>query len=129
VLYLPERLAEAARNGDVSQTRDILAQLPEGAPSCVQNKDGWTALHYAASEGHLEVCQLLLNARGDANVELPDFSTPLMLAVEEGRLPVAELLLKNGARWQSKDEAGFTAMDRCAPDLRPEFETSVQQLT
>lgn len=127
VLLLPERLADAAQRGDVELTAHCLSELPDGAPVCVKDKFGWMSLHYAASGGHFEVCKLLLEARGDANVELPDFSTPIMLAVEEGNIPVAKLLLQHGARTRSKDEAGFTVMDRCAPGVLQEFTTCVQQ--
>lgn len=126
VLLLPERLADGARRGDVELIRECILELPEGAPVCVKDKYGWTSLHYAVSGGHFEVCQLLLEARGDANVELPDFSTPIMLAVEEGYIPAAELLLQHGARTRSKDEAGFTVMDRCAPGALQEFTSCVQ---
>jgi ankyrin repeat protein len=127
VLLLPERLAEAARGGDIEMTRQCISELPAGAPVCGKDSYGWTSLHYAASGGHLELCQLLLEARGDANAEFPDFSTPIMLAVEEGNLPVAELLLQHGAKTRSKDEAGFTVLDRCAPAKLEEFKTCVQQ--
>lgn len=127
VLFLPERLAEAARRGDVEMINECISELPDGAPVCVKDMYGWTSLHYAAQAGHIEVCRLLLDARGDANAELPDFSTPIMLAVEEGNIPVAELLLQHGARIRSKDEAGFTVMDRCAPAAVDEFTNCVQQ--
>jgi len=127
VLFLPERLAEAARHGDVEMINDCISELPDGAPVCVKDKYGWTSLHYAAQGGHFEVCQLLLEARGDANAELPDFSTPIMLAVEEGNIPVAELLLQHGARTRSKDEAGFTVIDRCAPAALAQFTICVKQ--
>lgn len=127
VLFLPERLAEAARRGDVEAINECIAELPDGAPVCVKDMYGWTSLHYAAQAGHIEVCQQLLEARGDANAELPDFSTPIMLAVEEGNIPVTELLLQHGARTRSKDEAGFTVIDRCAPGALQEFTNLVQQ--
>lgn len=127
VLMLPERMAEAAQQGDVELMRQCISELPAGAPVCERDLYGWSSLHYAASSGHFEVCRLLLEARGDANAELPDFSTPIMLAVEEGNIPVAELLLQHGARTRSKDEAGFTVMERCAPGSLQEFTSCVQQ--
>merc|ERR1719263_350558 len=104
-----------------------ISEIPAGASVCEKDAYGWSSLHYAACGGHFEVSRLLLEARGDANVELPDFSTPLMLAVEEGDIPVAELLLQHGARTRAKDEAGFTVMDRCAPAALHEFTALVQQ--
>jgi len=82
---------------------------------------GWTPLHYGAAEGHTEVCRLILEYGGDKEAQLPDLSTPLMLAVDEARLDVASLLIKHGAKARGKDEAGFTALDRCAPTIRDEF--------
>lgn len=58
---------------------------------------GWSALHYSSASGQLELCKYLLSQSSDVNSTLNDFSTPLMLAVEEAHLEVAELLLKNGA--------------------------------
>lgn len=120
-------MADAARLGDTQRIEACLAELPDGAPVCVRDKYGWTALHYAAQGGQLDACKLLLHAKGDANTELPDFSTPIMLAVEEGNISVAELLLQHGARTRCKDEAGFTVLDRCAPGAMPEFKTLVQR--
>lgn len=120
-------MADAAQRGDVDLIKTCISELPDGAPVCVKDKFGWTSLHYAASGRHFELCRLLLEARGDANAELPDFSTPIMLAVEEGDIPVAKLLLQHGARTRSKDEAGFTVMDRCAPGALLEFTSCVQQ--
>lgn len=121
----PERLAEAARRGDEEATR---AYLLNGASSTVRDRHGWTPLHYAAADGHLEVCRLLLSAGADRDAQLPDLSTPLMLAVEEAQLRVASLLLQLGARAHCKDEVGFTALDRCATSIRDEFAACVQDL-
>lgn len=117
------RLGEAARCGDVEAMRECLA---DGESVGARDLDGWMPLHYAAAEGHLEACRLLLEARSDANGVLPDFSTPLMLAAEEAHISVAQLLLEGGARLQCRDEAGFTASERCAPAALDEFNRCVQ---
>lgn len=119
-----ELLAEAARRGCVEGTLECLAQ---GAPAASRDIHGWTALHYAAAEGRLEVCRVLLEFGGDIDALLPDRSTPLMLAVEEGHLHLAQLLLERGASSNCKDEAGFTALDRCAVDVIPSFKSLADQ--
>ncbi|CAE7776980.1 Mtpn, partial [Symbiodinium necroappetens] len=81
----------------------------------------WSALHYSAASGQLEVCKFLLQQGCDINSTLNDFSTPLMLAVEEGHLNVAQLLLSNGAVPWCKDETGFTAKDRCDKSIQAEL--------
>eukprot|EP00439_Symbiodinium_sp_Y106_P076881 s334_g15.t4 len=75
-------------------------------------------LSRSAFAGSQEVTQLLLEHQADPNVVLPDLSTPLMLAVDEAHLPVAQLLLQHGALTKCKDEDGFTALARCDPGLR-----------
>lgn len=70
---------------------------------------------------------MLLETGGDVDVQLPDLSTPLMLAAEEGHMAIAQLLLQRGARPWSKDEAGFTALDRCAEGVSDEFKRLVQE--
>mmetsp|Transcript_51664 Transcript_51664/g.122982 ORF Transcript_51664/g.122982 Transcript_51664/m.122982 type:complete len:330 (+) Transcript_51664:86-1075(+) len=115
-------LREAVQHGDVQTAKSLLQA--RGDDSCtggtlagLSDEYGWAPLHYAASGGHVELCEILLQARADVNATLPDFSTPLMLAVEEGKMRTARLLLDNGARTRCKDEAGFTVLERCAPGL------------
>ena len=71
-----------------------------------------TALMLAASEGHLEVVELLLNTWAYAfkNAEDSNGNTALMLAASEGHLEVVELLLKVGANKEATDNDGQTAL-------------------
>merc|ERR1719189_2304053 len=43
-------------------------------------EDGWSALHFAAKEGHLEACRTLLRHRADHQMKNSDGMTPLELA-------------------------------------------------
>ncbi|CAE7242050.1 Mtpn [Symbiodinium natans] len=95
--------------------------VAEGASVNAVDVHGWSALHYSAQSGQLEVCKFLLQQGSDINGTLNDFSTPLMLAVEEGHLNVAQLLLSNGAVPWCKDETGFTAKDRCDKSIQAEL--------
>jgi len=113
---LAARLAKAARIGDLAEVQDCLLK---GAPD--RDEHGWAALHYGAAAGHVEVCATLLAAGCDVNATLPDRSTPLMLAVEEAHLLVAQLLLESGALIGCRDDEGFTAFDRCDEDIRDGF--------
>mmetsp|Transcript_109652 Transcript_109652/g.234304 ORF Transcript_109652/g.234304 Transcript_109652/m.234304 type:complete len:165 (+) Transcript_109652:144-638(+) len=112
------RLVDGARTGDAEAVR---AAAREGASVNTPDVHGWTALHYCAANGNLEVCRILVDHCSDVNMTLPDFSTPLMLAVEEGHLPIARLLLDNGALPKCKDEDGFTAQDRCDKSIKSEL--------
>lgn len=112
------RLVQAARTGDTQAVHDAVKQ---GAAVNAPDPHGWTALHYCAASGHLEVCKVLIDHCSDVNATLPDFSTPLMLAAEEGHLSIAKFLLDNGALPKCKDEDGFTAQDRCDKNIEGEL--------
>jgi ankyrin repeat protein len=36
----------------------------------VQDEDGWTALHFAATKGHVELVELLLRSRADHAIKV-----------------------------------------------------------
>eukprot|EP00971_Amphidinium_carterae_P231368 4591576-Amphidinium_carterae.1 len=118
-------LREAVQHGDIDVARSTIEAAESIRPHeaartnvlGLSDDHGWTPLHYAAALGHLDVCEMLLQARADVNATLLDYSTPLMLAAEEGKMRTARLLLSYGAKTHCKDEAGFTVLERCAPGL------------
>lgn len=61
------------------------------------NKTGWAPLHYAATNGHLEVIQLLLDSHAYIDAESPNGTTPLMMAAHYGSAEAVKLLLQAGA--------------------------------
>lgn len=128
--HLPpaHRINQAARLGALDEVRKcLLSDIQPNTRDCA----GWAPIHYAAAEGHLDVCALLLEAnKGDVNVASPDHSTPLMLAAEEGHLHVVRLLLSfldADLHLRRKDDDGFTALDRCADSIREDFESLLTQ--
>lgn len=79
----------------------------------VPNKDGWTPLHLAARNGHLEAAQVLTRFKADVG-RTPGAScgriTPLMLAAQQGSCDMVQLLVDAGAQVEFQDKSGRTAL-------------------
>lgn len=75
------------------------------------NKPGWAPLHYAATNGHLKVMQLLLENHAFIDAQSPNGTTPLMMAAFYGSPEAVKLLLEAGADTAMKNELGLTAVD------------------
>ena len=62
-----EKLREAASNGDKNMLNRLIR---EGAEINSQNKmNGWTALHWAAKRGHLNLVCILLEHRAETSIK------------------------------------------------------------
>lgn len=75
------------------------------------NKPGWAPLHYAATNGHLEIMDLLLENHAYIDAESPNGTTPLMMAAMYGSTPAVKLLLDAGADPTLRNQLGMTAVD------------------
>jgi uncharacterized protein len=75
------------------------------------NKPGWTPLHYAATHGHLEVMNLLLENNAYIDAASPNGSTPLMMAASYGTPMAVKLLLEAGADPMLRNDLGLSAID------------------
>ncbi|HSH90821.1 MAG TPA: ankyrin repeat domain-containing protein [Ramlibacter sp.] len=75
------------------------------------NKTGWTPLHYAATNGHLAVIELLLEHHAYIDAESPNGTTPLMMAAHYGTPAAVKLLLESGADATLKNQLGLNAVD------------------
>jgi ankyrin repeat protein len=93
-----------------------------------ERKGGFTALNYAARQGHTELVALLLES--GANKELPEANgiTPILMALLNNQLAVADLLLEAGAEINVSDFYGrtplFAAIDFRNLDLNSSLEDS-----
>ncbi|KAK0725017.1 hypothetical protein B0H67DRAFT_657907 [Lasiosphaeris hirsuta] len=85
-------LYRAAAGGSYKDTKSLLKQ---GADPSLRTPFGWSALHWAASNGHKDVVELLLSHGAEVNVKSDTGKTPLSMA----RKPAIRAMLRNyGAR-------------------------------
>lgn len=84
------------------------------------NKPGWTPLHYAATKGHLDIMDLLLENNAFIDAESPNGTTPLMMASQYGTPEAVKLLLKAGADPLVKNSLGMMALDFAIRADRPD---------
>lgn len=128
------RLDERANNGDTAlmlaaylEQVDWLSELIFAGAQI--NQAGWTALHYAAAAGDLQIVAVLLEHRADLNSLSPNHTTPLMMAARKGNVSVAELLLKEGAHLDAKNMQGMTALDFAVESEKKEMQKFLQTWT
>ena len=98
-------LMMASLKGETEIVRKLIARDAD------VNKTGWTPLHYAATGGHVEIIQILLDEYAYIDAESPNKSTPLMMAAKYGTPAAVKLLLEAGADPRLRNELGLSAID------------------
>lgn len=121
-------LSVAASAGDAAQIKNLIAQ---GADVNARDKDGLTALMWAAREGHAEIARVLVDAHADMNVRDCASAgwTPLMHAIHKNQNDLARLLIERGADVNAqagdcrerKVEGGKSALDYAAANDNAEI--------
>jgi len=104
-----EDLFVSSALGDVDGVRRA---LDRGADVNSFPIEDLTALMSAASKGHTEIVQILLNAGANPNARTgdDDNTTPLIWSANHGYVEVARLLLDAGASVTDEDSEGDTAL-------------------
>ncbi|XP_064626233.1 E3 ubiquitin-protein ligase MIB1-like [Lineus longissimus] len=104
-------LHHAALRGNPSAMRILLSKLPR--PWIVDEKkdDGYTALHLAALNNHIEVAELLVH-HGKANLDIQNVNlqTALHLAVERQHTQIVRLLVRENCNLNIPDKDGDTPL-------------------
>lgn len=127
------RVDQAAPNGNTAlmlaafqkNKPAVLALLAKGAQI---NRPGWTALHYAAAAGDLDIMRLLLERHAYIDAASPTGMTPLMLAAREGMEDAVQLLLQEGADATLKDRAwGIDATEFATRADKPWIAQAIQR--
>ena len=111
-------MMEAAGNGD---TKTVLAYLDQGANVNLRDPElNTTALHWAASAGHLETTRALLDRGADPHATNGYGATPLQPAAANGHYEVVRLLLDRGANVNAQSRQGWTPLHAAARENRVE---------
>ena len=80
--------------------------------------DGSTPLHYAASNGHLEMCRIILDLKDDMidekNPKNVDGNTPLHFAAKVGCSKTLQILMNEVEEKNPKNNDGFTPLHLAA---------------
>ena len=105
------------KSGDVDKALSLLAQGFDPNHKFMEN-EGETPLHAAATEGHLVIAHLLIQAGADLNAQNDMMNTPLMNAVGDaecrGCQAVVKYLVHAGAAIDIRGEDGMTALHMAA---------------
>ena len=104
-------LEEAAACGNFL-TVQLLLRF--GADPNYRDRGGWSAIHWAAEEGHLEVVRLLLKDGANVNAVSSYGTSPLHCAANGGQNNIVSLLLQQGADPLKSTCHGWTPLHHAA---------------
>lgn len=75
------------------------------------NHRGWNPLIYAATKGHTQIIEMLLDVGAKIDSTSDNGTTALMMAARGNHLEAVKLLLKSGANPNIRNESGGTALN------------------
>lgn len=120
-----EELFAAARDGDLPR---VQTALDKGVDVNARARYGMTALSFAADRGLEPLVKLLIERGADVNVQDTFYRMrPIDMALSNGHLPVARLLLQRGSRGAAnalmtgvrRNDVELVKLALQAPDLTP----------
>jgi ankyrin repeat protein len=104
----------ASINGDLPVVKSLVLQRKAQIDHI-----GWTPLHYACANGHLDIAQFLIANGASIDSLSQGNTTPLMMAVQSGNEVLVKLLLDKGADLQLRNSQGLSAIDIAAIYEKP----------
>nr|XP_025878019.1 tankyrase-2 isoform X3 [Oryza sativa Japonica Group] len=103
---------QAAQDGNLRLLRKMAKKLDLRG---VKDKNGLSALHFAASHGHLDCCKFLVEESGlDVNSVGHKGETPVFYAAIDGNVQVLGYLLDHGGDPVKPEERGCTPLHNAA---------------
>jgi len=99
---------DTVTDGNTAAVRTALSGRPEW--TAAKGEAGLTALHLAATMGHEDMVELLIERGADVNGRDASGSTPLHHAAAGGNKAVVELLLAKGADVNARDNKNRTPL-------------------
>ena len=101
-------LMEAAQNGKITVCKLLLT---EGADPMNADINGFTALHFASTNGHLKIVKLFLS-KCNMNPEVCNKMnrTALHCAAQNGHIEIIKLMIDYGVNIRAKDKNGYNAL-------------------
>ena len=118
ILMLEKELLEASQKGETENVRRIMSIGLVDVNNMRRNIPHWTILGMAATCGHKDVVELLLDKGADPNMKNPNGLTPLHRAAYHGKLDLVKMLLDNGAEPNRVDSDGRTPLHWAALRIR-----------
>jgi len=101
---------ELAHEGKLFEVTEMVKRYPRLILSETYNSSNTTPLHAAASSGHVDVVQFLLDKGADINSKDQYGQTPLHDAADNGQKRMAKFLLDNGADVDARMHNDFTPL-------------------
>lgn len=133
LLHPKIQLDQRAKNGDTAimlaaylEQKETVKRLIEAGAQV--NQQGWTALHYAAVVGQLDIVEMLIAHYAYIDAETPNKTTPLMLAARRGEMNVVKFLIAEGADISLKNMLGWTAYDFAVESERRDIAALLKEL-
>eukprot|EP00123_Amoebidium_parasiticum_P008442 comp18804_c1_seq1/m.20755 comp18804_c1_seq1/g.20755 ORF comp18804_c1_seq1/g.20755 comp18804_c1_seq1/m.20755 type:complete len:603 (-) comp18804_c1_seq1:33-1841(-) len=92
-------LLKAVRDGEYDH---VVRLLDEGAPINYVDAEGWTALHFAATTGNANLCNVLCERGSNPTLRNSQYETPIDVALAYGNTPCVSVI---SAHWQPSARA------------------------
>ncbi len=116
--YVNFKSAEEVAKNEEKRLEATLLLLEKGADPNLKDKDGWTALTWAAWSGLPKVSEELINRNTDVNAVDKKGNTALTVAAQRGNGAIVSLLLARSADKTAKNAEGLSALDLAEKGLK-----------